>query len=190
VTTAPPPAVDLPRFIRDLAAFVALDEADLAAIRRTAPLVLAHEAELATAVYDHFLEFPEAARFFLDEQGAPDPDKLVRRKHTLARWLRETAEAVTTTEFSYYLLAVGLSHSHRHPARGGRVPPHLMVGTISLVQSALARLLAAELDDAPAALAASTAWNKLLLVQLAVLLLGYHPPGTGASPGGRSGAMA
>jgi hypothetical protein len=176
VTAAAPPAADLPRFIRDLAAFVTLDEADVAAIRRTAPLVLAHEAELTAAVYDHFLAFPEAARFFLDEHGAPDQDKLARRRHSLARWLRETAQVASGTEFSYYLLAVGLSHSHRQAARGGRVPPHLMIGTMSLVQSALARLLAAELGDAPAALAASTAWNKLLLVQLAVLLMGYHPP--------------
>ena len=40
------PATDMPRFLRELAEFVGLGEADVAAARRTAPLVLAREAEL------------------------------------------------------------------------------------------------------------------------------------------------
>ena len=46
---------------------------------------------------------------------------------------------------------------------------------MSLAQTALAEAFAAELS-ADRALAASRAWNKLLLVHLAVLLLGYLPP--------------
>ncbi|OGL09428.1 MAG: hypothetical protein A3F92_09860 [Candidatus Rokubacteria bacterium RIFCSPLOWO2_12_FULL_71_22] len=168
------PATDLPRFIRELAEFVELGEADLAAVRRTAPLVLAREAAFTAALYDHFLRFPASASFFLGEDGAPDAERLERRKHSLGRWLRTTAEAALTSEASYYLLAVGLSHSHRATAPGA-VPPHLMVGAISLAQTALARVFGAELDDPTAAQAASVAWNKLLLVHLAVLLLGYLP---------------
>lgn len=177
-TLAPssPPAVDLPRFIRELMAFVMLDDADVAAIRRTAPLVLGQEAAIATALYDHFLTVPAAARFFLGEDGTPDLARIERRKHSLTRWLRETAEAATTQEFSYYLLAVGLSHSHRNADRGGRIPPHLMIGAMSLTQTALARLFAQSLPAPAEAMAAAQAWNKLLLVQLAVLLLGYYPP--------------
>jgi hypothetical protein len=48
---------------------------------------------------------------------------------------------------------------------------------MSLAQTALARLFQAELGDAGAALEASRAWNKLLLVHLNALLLGYLPPG-------------
>jgi hypothetical protein len=170
------PATDMPRFVRELLEFVGFDEADAARVRATAPVVLAREADVTQALYDHFLKFPDSARFFLGEDGAPDRARLERRKHSLARWLRQTAEAAVTAEFSHYLLAVGLSHSHRTHGPGGVVPPHLVVGAMSLAQTALAGLFEAELGDAAAALATSRAWNKLLLVHLAVLLLGYVPP--------------
>jgi hypothetical protein len=170
------PATDMPRFIRELMEFVELGEADVAAIRRSAPVVLARAAALTDALYDHFLKFPATAQFFLGEDGEPDAARLERRKHSLGRWLRETAEVATTQEFSYYLLAAGLSHSHRTHGPGGAVPPHFLIGAMSLAQTALARLFRAELGDGPGALDASLAWNKLLLVHLAVLLLGYLPP--------------
>jgi hypothetical protein len=50
-----------------------------------------------------------------------------------------------------------------------------MAGAMSLAQTALADAFAAELPAATA-LAASRAWNKLFLVHLAALLLGYLPP--------------
>ena len=149
---------------------------DVAAIRRSAPLVLAREREVTTALYDHFMKFPDSARFFLGADGQPDLPRLERRKHSLGRWLRETAEVATGQDFSYYLLAVGLSHSHRAHGPGGVVPARLMVGAMSLAQSALAAVFAAELPDAREALLASAAWNKLLLVHLNVLLLGYLLP--------------
>ena len=170
------PATDMPRFIRELMEFVGLGDDDVATIRRTAPVVLAHETAFTEALYDHFLEFPATARFFLGEDGEPDTARLERRKHSLGRWLRETAEVATTQEFSYYLLAVGLSHSHRAHGSGGAVPPHFVVGAMSLAQTALARLFGEKLGDPQAALDASLAWNKLLLVHLSVLLLGYLPP--------------
>ena len=167
------PATDMPRFLRELADFVGLDEADVATVRRTAPLVLAREAALTATLYEHFLKFPASARFFLGADGEPDRVRIERRRHSLARWLRETAEAALTHEHAYYLLTIGLSHSHR--PQGPVVPAHFVVGAMSLTQSALAGAFAAELPPAEA-LAASRAWNKLLLVHLAALLLGYLPP--------------
>jgi hemoglobin-like flavoprotein len=170
------PATDMPRFIRELMEFVGLDEDEIAVVRRTAPVVLAHEAAFTDALYEHFLKFPATAQFFLGEDGEPDAERLARRKHSLARWLRQTAEVAVSQEFSYYLLAIGLSHSHRTHGPGGVIPPHFIVAAMSLAQTALARLFEAELGDTRAALEASRAWNKLLLVHLAVLLLGYLPP--------------
>jgi hypothetical protein len=169
------PGTDMPRFIRELSDFVGLGDADIAVIRRTAPVVLEAETAITAALYEHFLKFPATARFFLGEDGTPDFARLERRKHSLGRWLRLTAEAATTHEFSYYSLAVGLSHSHRAQGPGGVVPAHFMVATMSVAQTTLAQLFRSRLGDAAEALAASAAWNKLLLIQLNVLLLGYLP---------------
>jgi hypothetical protein len=170
------PGADMEGFIRDQMAFVGIGEADVALIRRTAPLVLAHEAALTTAIYDHFLRFPASARFFLREDGSPDRERIERRRHSLTRWLREIAGVILAEGVPYYLLGVALSHSHREYGPGGKIPPDLMVGAISLIQTALAGVLEAELSDPREALHAATAWNKLLLVQLNVLLLGYLLP--------------
>lgn len=171
-----PPGADMEGFVRELLDFVELGDADIATIRRSAPAVLKHEQAITEALYDHFLKFPPTARFFLLEDGTPDHQRLERRKHSLGRWLRETAEAALSHDFAYYLLAVGLSHSHRPVGPGGTIPPHFMVGTISLAQTAFARIFQAELDDLQQAFDATLAWNKLLLVHLNILLLGYLLP--------------
>jgi hypothetical protein len=175
------PGADMPGFVQEVIDFVGFTEADIDLIRRSAPSLLRHERAITDALYEHFLKFPAAARFFLLLDGTPDQPRLERRKHSLGRWLRETAEAAMTHDFLYYLLAVGLSHSHRSFGPGGTIPPHLMVGAISLAQSAFARIFQEELSGLPEAFEASIAWNKLLLIHLNVLLVGYflpqRPPG-------------
>ena len=169
------PGADMQGFVRELVAFVGLTDHDVALIRRSAPIVLQHERDITDALYDHFLKFPSTARFFVAEDGSPDAQRLERRKHSLARWLRETAEVAMTHDFVYYLLAVSLSHSHRQHGPGGKVPPQFMVGAMSLAQTTFARLFRDALE-APDALDATVAWNKLLLVHLNVLLIGYFLP--------------
>lgn len=170
------PGADMQGFIRELMEFVELGDADVATIRRTAPAILRHEQAITAALYEHFLKFPATARFFVKADGTPDAQRLERRKHSLGRWLRETAEAAMTHDFAYHLLAVSLSHSHRQFGPGGKVPPQFMVGAMSIAQTAFARLLQAELGDLQQAFEATLAWNKLLLVHLNVLLLGYFLP--------------
>jgi len=166
------PAADLGGFVRDLAAFVGFGDEDAALVRRSGPLVLRHEPALTAAVYEHFLRFPASARFFLRPDGSVDAERLERRRHSLARWLRDTAEASLEAHPLYGVLGIGLSHSHRTAEPAGAVPPELMVGATSLIQTALGRLFEAELAPAEA-LATSRAWNRLLMLHLAVLLLGY-----------------
>ena len=93
------PATDMPRFIREMMDFVQLGDGDVAAIRSSAPIVLRHAEALTAALYERFLALPRSARFFLREDGGVDAERLERRKHSLARWLRETAEAAITAEF-------------------------------------------------------------------------------------------
>ncbi len=170
------PGADMEGFVDELAAFVDFNDADVAVIRRTAAVILKHERTLTSALYEHFLKFPATARFFLKEDGSPDEQRLERRKHSLGRWLRETAEVALNHDFLYYLLAVSISHSHRSRSPGGKIPPQFMVGAMSLTQSVFARLFQDELDDLTQAFEATLAWNKLLLLHLNVLLLGYFLP--------------
>lgn len=170
------PGADMVGFVQELCTFLEIGAEDLALIRRTAPMVLKHERTLTDALYEHFLKFPATARFFLKEDGTPDAQRLERRKHSLGRWLRETAQASMTHDFVYYLLAVSLSHSHRQHGPGGKIPPQFMVGAMSLAQTALARIFQQELTDLAQAFEASLVWNKVLMVHLNVLLLGYFLP--------------
>ena len=173
------PGADMERFVREQMAFVGLGEEDIALIRRTAPHVLEREPAITAALYEHFLKFPETAQFFLNEDGAPDRERIERRRHSLGRWLRETAEVAITEGYVYYTLGVAFSHSHREYGPGGKIPPQFMVGAMSLTQTALAGALEEALGDPREALRAVAAWNKLLLVQLNVLLLGYMLPPRG-----------
>ena len=171
-----PPGADMQGFVQELMEFTGFTDADIATVRRTAPTLLKHEDAITNALYEHFLKFPAAARFFLLPDGTPDQPRLERRKHSLGRWLHETAEAAMTHDFAYYLLAVGLSHSHRSFGPGGKVPPHLMVGAMSLAQQAFARIFREDIGDLSEAFEASLAWNKLLMIHLNVLLIGYLLP--------------
>jgi hypothetical protein len=138
-------------------------------------LVLKHADELTDAIYDHFLKFPQARQFFLTQTGAVDQAQLARRKHSLARWLRNAIDFKVDEDFPIYLLAVGIVHSHppTHRSHLGSIPSRYMIGTISFAQTALAEVLRQEMADLDQAMRAAAAWNKLLMVQLDVLLAGY-----------------
>ena len=155
--------------------FVGLTPDELVLVQFTAPILLAHAEELTSAIYDHFLKFPEARKFFLAEDGEVDPERIDRRKHSLVRWLQASIDFKVNEDFPVFLLAIGLSHSHppSHRAHLGSIPARFMIGTISFAQTALAELLYQDMVDPAEAMRASLAWNKLLMVQLDVLQAGY-----------------
>ena len=167
--------VDWPARMAEVAKFVGLGPAELEVLRATAPAVLKHAEELTASVYDHFLEFPESRNFFLTETGEVNQDRLARRKHSLTRWLRGSIEFQIDDDFPIRLLATGIVHSHPpvHRAHMGSIPSRFMVGTISFVQTAVANVLLQEMDDPREAMKAANAWNKMLMVQLDILLAGY-----------------
>jgi hypothetical protein len=167
--------VDWTERLKEMAEFVGLGQADLELVQATAPLLLQHADELTSAVYDHFLKFPRARQFFLTNDGEVDQQRLARRKHSLTRWLRASGEFKVDETFPVFLLAIGLVHSHPPTNRShlGSVPSRYMTGTISFPQTALSQLLLHEMDDPRQAMRASIAWNKLLMVQLDILLAGY-----------------
>lgn len=170
-----PQLVDWPARMREVAEFVGLGPRELALIQASGPVVLKHADELTAGVYDHFLTFSGSRKFFLEADGEVDIQKLDRRKHSLARWLRGSIEFKIDADYPIRVLATGIVHSHppSHRAHLGSIPSRYMVGTISFIQTALAQVLHQEIEDVQAAAEASLAWNKLLMVQLDVLLAGY-----------------
>ena len=170
-----PRIVDWPARMREVATFVGLDQGELEIIQSTRDLVLARGEELTAAVYDHFLKFPETRRFFLDEEGEVNEERLERRKHSLLRWLTGSIDFKIDEDYPIRLLATGIVHSHppSHRAHMGSIPSRFMVGSMSFMQTALAHLFQEEIDDPLDAQRASVAWNRLLMVQLDILQAGY-----------------
>ena len=170
-----PRIIDWPARMKEVAEFVGLGPAELEVVQATGPLVLKHGEELTAAVYDHFLKFPQTRKFFLNREGQIDQDRLAQRKHSLFRWLRGSIDFKIDADYPIRLLATGIVHSHppTHRAHLGSIPSRYMVGTISFVQTALTQLFQHEMNDQDQAMRASLAWNKLLMIQLDILLAGY-----------------
>ena len=170
-----PYIVDWPGRLKEMADFVGLGEEELALIRETSSVVLEHADSLTASVYDNFLKFPGSRKFFLNADGEVDDVRLDRRKHSLARWLKGSIDFKIDEDYPIRVLATGIVHSHPpvHRAHMGSIPSRFMIGTISFTQTALAELLHREMEDAGLAARASAAWNKLMMLQLDILLAGY-----------------
>ena len=170
-----PQIFDWPGRLKQLAAFVGLDQSELDLIKSTSHAVLKNVDDLTAAVYDNFLKFPETRRFFLEADGEVDEVRLDRRKHSLARWLRGSIDFKIDYDYPIRVLATGIVHSHppSHRAHLGSIPSRFMVASMSFIQTALADVLRDELEDQDLAMRASIAWNKVLMLQLDILLAGY-----------------
>jgi hypothetical protein len=170
-----PHIVDWPGRLKEMADFVGLGEEDLAVIKETSSVILDNADDLTADVYDNFLKFPESRKFFLNEKGEVDDVRLDRRKHSLARWLRGSVDFKIDEDYPIRVLATGVVHSHPpvHRAHLGSIPSRFMIGTMSFTQTALADLLHREIEDQGLAARASAAWNKLMMLQLDILLAGY-----------------
>ena len=170
-----PHIVDWPGRLKQLAEFVGLDQGELDLIKSTSVAVTKHADDLTAAVYDNFLKFPETRRFFLADDGEVDEDRLTRRKHSLTRWLLGSIDFKIDYDYPIRVLATGVVHSHppSHRAHLGSIPSRFMVASMSFIQTALAAVFRKELEDQDLAMRASIAWNKMLMLQLDILLAGY-----------------
>ncbi len=111
----------------------------------------------------------------MEADGEVDEVRLDRRKHSLARWLRGSIDFKIDSDYPVRVLATGIVHSHppSHRAHLGSIPSRFMVASMSFIQTALADVLREELEDQDLAMRASIAWNKMLMLQLDILLAGY-----------------
>ena len=80
-----------------------------------------------------------------------------------------------TTSFPSSCLQWALSTATLPLERGylGSIPARFMIGTMSFAQTAIASVLSQDMGDPARVLQASMAWNKVLMLQLDVLLAGY-----------------
>ncbi len=167
--------VDWPARLREMADFVGLGQVELDLLQATSAAIVKHPDELTGAVYDNFLRFPETRRFFLEAGGEVDQERLTRRKQSLTRWLLGSIDFKIDQDYPIRILATGIVHSHppSHRAHLGSVPSRYMVASMSFIQTAVAGILREELEDQDLAMQASIAWNKMLMLQLDILLAGY-----------------
>jgi hemoglobin-like flavoprotein len=154
---------------------VGLSEEDRQLIKASGPLIMAHARRLNDLVYDRLLQHPQARKFFVTADGAPDEKRIEANKETMISWLRATVTAPSNEGFVRYL--VGVSHMHRnipiHRPGLSPVAPRYIIGTIAFYQTAVADILRREMADAVLAARTSVAWNKWFMVQLELLLAGY-----------------
>ena len=165
-----------------MAEFIGFTEEDAELIRATGPAVIAHADEVTKVVYDHLLEQPGTYNFFRKDDGSIDDERVENRRKGLARWLARTADAKLDYSFAWHMVAMGIAHSHRMQKPMGRVPGPFIVGTMSYVQTVVGQILMEDLEDKGLAFRASIAWNKILMLELDLLLTGYYsvsPPPDG-----------
>lgn len=166
-----------PARFAEMVDLVGLSEEDRQLIKASAPIITAYAYPLTDAIYDRFLQYPQARKFFVTAQDEPDPKLLESNKQTMISWLRATAAAPMNEGFVRYLVAISQMHKnipiHRPPL--GPVPPRYVIGAISYYQTAIAALLHEHMADHVLASRTSTAWNKWLLVAIEPLLASFLP---------------
>ncbi len=164
-----------PARLEEMVDFVGLSEEDRQLIKASAPMVMQHARRLTDAVYDQFLQYPQARQFFVTEHDEPDVERIEANKQTIISWLRATATAPTNEGFVRYLVAISQMHVNVpiHRPHLGLVAPRYIIGTISYYQTAIAELLHRQMPDPNLASRTSIAWNKWLMVGLELQLAHY-----------------
>jgi len=165
---APTPGEEWARLIR----FVGLDQTDYAAMVQTVEPLFAHGLEVVAANYDYLQRVPETAAILGWEQGA-DPIHLAERRRFFTVWMARTLGLDLGSDFADYLFYAGKAHA-AHGPRHIHVPETWITGAISLTQTTFAKIIAENIHDTALVAAAIAGWNKYLMVQLDLMLLGYR----------------
>lgn len=168
-----------PARFAEMVDFVGLTEEDRQLIKASAPLIIAHARDMSDAVYDHLLKYPEARKFFVTADDEPDTKRIDDNKATMMSWLLATASAPLNDGFVRYLVAISQMHMNIPLHRPGlsSVAPRYIIGVLSYYQTAIADLLAKNMEDATLATRTSVAWNKWLMLQVEPLLGSYLTDG-------------
>ena len=154
----------MPTFFEDLKAYVGFDEADVAALRRLEPHAAPHVHEIAEHFYASVDRSPGAVAAITG--GAAQVERL---KLTLRDWL--STGLTGPHDAVYYARRSRIGQVH---VRIG-LPQQYMFTAMNVVRSDYIDLIeSVYADDAPVRRAAQRAVNKLLDIELAIMLHTYR----------------
>ena len=165
-------ATDRPARLAEMVEFVELTEGERQLIRASAPIINKHARSLTDTLYDRFLEYPKTRKYFVTDTGEEDEVRIETNKQTMIRWLRDTGLAHVGDSFARYVHAIGMMHKNlpRDRAHHGPVPSQYVIATISFYQTSITNLLNENIPDTDLANRTTIAWNKLLVIELDMLL--------------------
>jgi hypothetical protein len=153
-----------------LTRFTLFTDDDWAALRESAGVLGPKLPALMDALYEHLLSFDDTRRIFIGQRGEVDPDYLAIRKEHLTDWVIQTI-SMEKDEFAEWVIRVGQKHTGVAGEPGRVVPPRYMVALSSFVQTAIwSTLFALKPDDPKAVQRMGLAWNKMMIIQLEMML--------------------
>lgn len=153
-------------------AFLAIGPADITAMVATVEPLFRHGPQLVADTYDYLQQHQETAAI-LGWEGEADPQHLAERRRFFTIWLARLLGFDLSHDFAAYLFRAGQKHAGHGP-RKVHVPEQYVTGSISLINSAFARVLHEEMGGDPVVAPALAGWNKLLTLHLHLMLLGYQ----------------
>jgi len=164
----PEPGEEWRRMLR----FIGLNRQDKLAMSRSAESLLQRAHELVVNTYDYLRSVPETAAILGWEDGV-DKAHLEDRRRFFTIWLTRTLGLDTGDEFADYLFRAGKFHAGHGPRRV-HTPPAYVIASIGLVLASFATYMSEAGLAADVIAGALAGWNKYLMVQLHLMLLGYQ----------------
>lgn len=168
-------AEDSARYFKYMSDFIGLDQDDIAAIKRSAPIIEKHMPEIVAKFYSHLLRYPPTRKFFLHKDGSINQDYVeLRMRHLTNFWLR-TAGGVYDEEYARYVDYVGRAHTAHGADPGIYIAERYVIGQVGFIQHAIGEALTRELRhvDEDFETQAIEAWDKLMMVILEMLSRAY-----------------
>ncbi len=157
---------------RRMLSFVDLEEDDKQAMSRSAEPLLRKAPDLVVDTYDYLRSVPETAAILGWEDGI-DEEHLEERRRFFTIWLTRTLGLDTGDEFAYYLYRAGKFHAGHGP-RQIHTPSSYVTASIGLVLASFSAYMAEAGLPADVIAGAMAGWNKYLMVQLHLMLMGYQ----------------
>ncbi|NLF66186.1 MAG: hypothetical protein GX579_16470, partial [Chloroflexi bacterium] len=152
--------------------FLSLGHEDIEAMVQTVEPLFAHGPEVVANTYDYLQQNEETA-VILGWEDEPDPKHLAERRRFFTIWMARLLGFDLSHDLARYLFRAGQKHAGHGP-RQVHVPERYVTGSISLINSAFARILHEEMGGDLVVAPALAGWNKMLTLHLHLMLLGYQ----------------